>query len=248
MKTQTRHASVRAARSIARDTHALTTGAAPAPKRRGRRPNAPAADTAADTEPVKLSAKVVRLVEGVRAPFKAFISTLSAFTLSRAELAPLFGKAFTTFREETELTLADFTRLLDATVPQDRKGYRDHKAYQTADNLMRLYRQQNRAKVAPGDVVKRATPMDGMARLIASVLPLIGADQVTKLWETIERELHWTDRQRAALENRVKEANPLLNVRPPRGAGGAIPQLRIATSRRTEADTEQEEARTGTHG
>ena len=198
-----------------------------------------------ETAPVELSAKVKRAIETLRAPFKAFTADLAALTVSRAQLAPAFMKAFETFKTETELGLADFTRQFDPTVPADRDGYRQHKAYQAADYLRRIVAQSARPQRA--DRPQAATPLDGMARLIASMLPLLSADQVPRLWESVERELHWSDRQVSALQHRVDAAEALVNVRPPRGQAGQVPQLRIAASRSTSED-DAVAPRTGTHG
>ncbi len=204
----------------------------------------PAPETV-DTEPIELSAKVRRLVDTLRPSFRAFVVSFADLTASRAELAPTFMKTFGTFQSETGQTFVDFVRLLDPSVGPSRADYRQHRAYQAADYLRRLQAQQARPKTPSRSTAAPATPLDGMARLIASLLPLIGADQVPRLWEAVERELHWTDRQATALQHRVEQATPLVAVRPPRGV--ATPQLRIAPGPAHETDVETE-PRTGTRG
>lgn len=201
-------------------------------------------DAGAD-EP-EMTAKTRKLVDAVRAPFRAFSSALADVTATRAELAPAFMRAFEAFKHDTSKGLADFVRELDPSVPVDRDGYRAHRSYQAADYLRRLVANANRP--AGGNRAQRptaATPMDGMARLIRSVLPLIGADQITRLWETIGRELHWSERQVLALADRVDKADPLIDVRPPRGT--TVPQLKVVQHRAAGA-YEPESERTGTHG
>lgn len=201
--------------------------------------------------PADLSAKVRRAIDSIRPPFRAFVAQFSDLTQSRADLAPSFMKAFGHFQFETGQSFVDFVRVLDPTIGPSRADYRQHKAYQAADNLRRLAAAQSRPKSATStgnSSVTPSTPLDGMARLIASILPLISADQVPTLWDAVLREMHWTARQVASLQNRASHTDALIAVRPPKGAGGVIPQLRIAPVARHDADEEQTAPRTGTHG
>lgn len=210
-----------------------------------------AATPRTETAQIELSAKVRRLVDGIRGPFKSFVADFATLTATRSELAPTFMKACGAFQAETGQTFVDFVRVLDSTVGPARADYRTHRAYQSADYLRRLVAQSSRPKVANEGqrAAAPATPLDGMARLLASMLPLLGADQITRLWETVGSGLHWSERQIAGLQHRVESAEALVNVRPPRGAGGTIPQLRIAVKRNVGEDADEEQMpRTGTHG
>lgn len=251
-----RHSTIRS-RSTAADS---TTLAPAAPTRRGRQPKAPAGATpapsaaATDTEvaAVALSARTRTLIDKARDGFLGFVKTHSGFLLKREDIVGPFAKAWKAFKEETTLTLADFARQFDPSVPADRDGYRAHSTYRAAENLMALHRQLERAKQAKeagttASGPQRATPLDAVARMLKSVLPLISADQVDRLWETVTKELGWTEQQVTNLKNRTSEAEALLAVRPPRGFGGTVPQLRIATVRHTD-ESAAEEPRTGTHG
>lgn len=230
------------AKTFAHSTVARHTAISPAlntPIRRGRKPRIPATDALPSTSEVAavhLSPRVTRLIDGIRPAFKSFVVATSEWLQTRAELAPSFMKAFTAYKEETGLTFVDFVRNLDPSIGVTRDEYRAAKSYQAADYLARLWRQQTRERVAPSTSPreKPATPLDGMVRLIASVLPLISASEVEKLWAVVSSELHWSERQVSTLQNRVKEADPLINVRPPRGSGGNVPQLRIAMPRSRE--------------
>lgn len=207
-------------------------------------PRATAADAAKPATPTtpELSAKTRKLIDAVRAPFSSFVTQYAELMSTRADLAPSFMRAFGAFAQESGQTFVDFCRLLDPSIGPTRADYRVHRSYLAADYLRRLAAQQSRPRVAPSTpATAPATPLDGMARLLAAMLPLISADQVSRLWETVSAELHWTERQITSLQHRVENADALVNVRPPRGAGGTVPQLRIAPVRHT-ADQEQGEA------
>lgn len=235
MRKSQRQSSVRNTRSTVNDT-------ATAPERE-----------AVQAEP---SAKTVKLIDGIRADFKAYVAGCIAFLTGRDELKAAFGRAFKAFKEDTGLGLAYFVARFDPSCPLVVRDYKKHKAYIAADYIMREVRKADRAAKAKAEGktgaprVVAATPLDGMARLIKSMLPLVSADQIDKLWELVEKELHWTDRQRESLKNRVEEADPLFATRSPRGSGGVIPQLRIAVphGHRAGAGAEEEEPRTGTNG
>lgn len=248
----------RAARTTANDLalHPSASVVPPTQKRKAtRRRKMPRAAAPAPTatiptedegeEPITLTAKTQKLIEAVRVPFRSFTDAALTFTTSRADLATPFGKAFLAFKTDTTLGLADFSRQFDATVPADTAGYKAHKVYQSADYLMRLYRAQHRPKADP-NAVKPASQADAVARLIRTVLPLIGADQMDKLWAVVESELNWSGQRLANLQTRTTEATPLLDVRAPRGI--TVPQLRIAAPRHAEPGEDTELARTGTHG
>lgn len=192
------------------------------------------------TVAAEMTAKTRKAVDALRAPFRAFSSDYANISATRGELAPSFMKAFNAFKIDTDLTFVDFVRVFDSTVGPTRDEYRAHKSYQAADYLRRLV-QQSQAPKATGSTVLRASALDGLARVLKSVLPLISADQVPRLWETIEKELHWTERQLQALQNRVDAADPVMNVRPQRGQGGVIPQLRIVTPRHGNGHAEHED-------
>lgn len=250
--TASRHSSVRAARSIARDTVHMDNHRGP-----GRPPKSTTAESPAvePTNPAdSLSAKAKRAIEATRSGFLAFIHTHGTWSAKRAEIVTPFVKAFHLFKEETKLGLADFVRQFVPDVPSASADYKKHSAYNAADHIMRLYREQARAKLAKtGESAtkpKKVTPVQGMARLLAAMLPLISADQVDKLWDVAKTQLvGWSDGSLKNLRESVEKSAPLMALRPPRGFAGAVPSLRIAAPRLTDTD-EQEEApaRTGTHG
>lgn len=178
---------------------------------------------------IEMSAKLTKIIAGIREPFRLYVSDFAALSVSRAKLAPTFMKAFGAFQAETGANFVSFVRTLDPTVGHTREEYRASKSFLAADYLRRLVSTATRSPgnaAAPGST--RATPLDGMARLLASLLPLISADQVTQLWDTVGTELHWSERQVTRLRNMVTSAASLVTVQAPSGPGGKIPTLRIA--------------------
>jgi hypothetical protein len=163
-----------------------------------------ASDTAEKTA-IVLSAKVRKVVEDVRKPFMSFTTSFGALAVTRAELAPLFMRAFGVWQTETGAGFVDFVRELDPAI-------------------------------GPG----RATPLDGMARVLSSVLPLIQSDQVAKLWAAIGAELHWTPRQITTLQKRVEASAGLVRVSPLKGT--PVPQLRIASVRHSHSESTESAA------
>src|SRR5688572_24145650 len=85
-----------------------------------------------------LSKKAKTAIANIKKPFTAFAQAHASFTMSRAELAPKFMHAYTTWQGETHGTFIGFVRLLNPKVPADREGYRNHAVYQAADYLRRL--------------------------------------------------------------------------------------------------------------
>jgi hypothetical protein len=271
-----RQRTTRTVTATAHDTAAvMPSPTVTAPKRRPGRPRKHAQATAAttpaapedaapaSTEPaeVVVSAKTQQLAAAVTGAFRSFVSESTTFFQTRAEVATPFMRAFLSFKKDTKaparpngLGMADFVRrFFDPSVPADRDAYKKHKAFNAANNLARLYRDLHKPKKKAAGPPPE-TPLRAMARLVAAILPLLPADQVERLWSTIERELHWQGRRLNGLKADVLEGNvtALMNMRPPRGAGGTVPQLRISPSRGALSAAESElpapARRTGTHG
>lgn len=180
----------------------------------------PAADDAA--EDTKLTAKVVRALDGIRDTFIAFVKDYTAILVRREDLAPKFMKASNMWIAETGGSFVDFVRVLDSTVPVDRDGYRAHRAYQAADYLRRLVQQGARTVETPVEKAARiaSAPVNtrhAMARLLASFLPFIDPAALDAVWKAAETQLHWTEGQIDGMKELVKTEAPLVKVRAPRG-------------------------------
>lgn len=165
---------------------------------------------------VALSKRTSNAIESVRQPFASFASGFAALTADRATLAPKFMKAFGAWQAETAGTFVGFVRLFDATVPEERTGYRSHAVYQAADYLRRLVAQQerpaatNKANKGPAPV----RPIEAVARLVATLSPFVA--DMDLIWKAFLQELHWTDRQIASVQKLVGQAGPLLTKQNPR--------------------------------
>lgn len=173
-----------------------------------------------------LSRKVKTLIDGIRQPFASFTGDLAGLTTKRSELAPKFMKAYNAWAAETSGNFPAFCRLLDPTIGPNRADYRTHRAFQAADYLRRLVARMNRPE-RPAGVQRPATPMDAVARLLKTITPLIGADEIGKLRDAIRKELHWSERQVSRLSAKADTAEPLAQLRVPKGSPVAMPPLRI---------------------
>lgn len=179
--------------------------------------------TTTDAAPTPLSSKVQRIVDTLRPSFDAYTRDYTALAVRREELAPKFMKAFGAWQTETGGTFVQFVRLFDATIGESREEYRAHRSYQAADYLRRLAGRQTRA---PESSTERATriastpvrPMQGFARVLAAVVPLVQPEALSALWKAVESELHWSPEQVARLQTLVTEATPLIRMAPTRGA------------------------------
>lgn len=180
--------------------------------------------------PIEVSAKVMRIIDAVREPFASFVDGFAAITADRATLAPKFMKAFGAWQAETAGTFIAFVRVFDATVPAERAAYRDNPVYQAADYLRRLSANAARP-AAEANAVKPASPFEAVARLVATLAPLV--EDMDLVWQAFLLELHWTDRQIARVQKLVGQAGPLLAKKAPQARKfGAIASI----------------SRSGTHG
>lgn len=186
---------------------------------------------------IVISAATKRLIAGVRLPFTGFVAGMNNLLATRAKLAPAFMKAARAWQKETEGTFVGFVRELDPSVPKEMKGYRDNAVYNAAVYLKRLVTAHETGKGKAAEEREGPAPlppMAGMARLIAAIQPLVAPEQLTKLWDIIAHEMHWNDGQREKLQALVKEAEPLIAVRKPKG--GVRPILLIAQPRHFHVD------------
>ena len=196
--------------------------------------------------PVELSAAARRSIEKVRTTFKAFTDGFTLLAGKREELAPKFMKAFATYREAAgpESTFIDFVRFLEPSVPVDRSGrdgYKAHKAYQAADYLRRLdasLRQAQEPKAAREHAPTR--PLDAVARLLGSLMPMIPEAERAKVWEALRSELHWSENVVRKVQKTVEDVLPLLTTTTPRGVSMPAMKVRIVHATTTVPATPSE--------
>lgn len=184
---------------------------------------------AVDPEDVKLTAKTERAIETVKQVVLSFsrqYGTLtdltSTLTMKRKELAPRFMKAFHLWQAETGGDFAQFVRHLDPKMPFEREEYRHYRTYQACQYLRRLESQRERQEVlvAQGldpaaETEARASQGDAVTRLVASLLQTIPTNEQSKLWQALQHELRWTERQVERLKESAEDAEPLIIVRTP---------------------------------
>lgn len=191
----------------------------------------PAETTETAAAPVVLSAAAKRTIEKVRTNFRAFTDGFSLLAGKREELAPKFMKAYEVYRSEAgpEATFVDFVRLLAPEVPADRDGYKAHRSYQAADYLRRLDASQRAAQQEKPEGPEHAPtrPLDAVARLLGSIMPMLPEDQRAKVWEALRSELHWSDRIVSKVQKAVEDVLPLLQTSTPRGVPMPAMKVRI---------------------
>lgn len=158
-----------------------------------------------------LSAKTQKLIAAVTEPFKAYAGARIALGQTQAKLAPKFMAAFDAWHGETSGNFIDFVRIIDSSVPIQREAYRANGVYQAADYLRRVVAL---SEIAPREkrdpnAPKAVSPIEAVARLVATVAPLV--ENMDVLWEAFLKELHWSDRQVARVQKLVlKGAAPAI--------------------------------------
>lgn len=180
------------------------------------------ADHAVATEPA-LSSKLSKVIETLRVTFNGFVADYAALQADRATLAPRLMRAFAQWQTETGHTsFVAFVRVLVPGVPLERAGYRAHSAYQAADYLRRLTQQASRTTETPVEKAARiqSAPVSSrvaLARLVASLLPLISPDSVGTFWSTAAGQLHWSEATLKGIQDLAKAESPLVTLKTPRG-------------------------------
>lgn len=138
------------------------------------------------------SPKTVHLIDELRRPFLAFVVEHGTMLATRAALAPRFMRAFTAFVTDTEGSFVEFCRTVDPKIPADREGYKAHPSYQAADYLRRLVAQTASPKEQRPASERPVTPLVALARMVATVLPLI--DVNGSIWRAFVKEMNWSER------------------------------------------------------
>lgn len=156
------------------------------------------------TEPRGASAAVMRQVKTIRKSFLAYVQGWGALVESRAELAPRFMRAF----RSSGMSLPDFVRLLDPTVPTRRADYRRHRSLMAAEYLRTLVTPAARRRRAQA---ARAPQMrDVLARTLATIVSVVADPEV--VWRALAAECIWTPTRVQHMRERVAETQPLLRL------------------------------------
>lgn len=211
----TRRLSTSRVRSTARDIGRTAAGTP------GNGPTA-TQDETSPKESHKLTASVARLVDGIRTTFTAFVDDFTSFTLSGEELAPRFMRTYRKWEAETGGSFIAFVRLLVPSIPMDVKSYKAHSAYMSADYLRREAARLERQGTTPAERAEAirnrpVSPRTALARVLASVMPLIDPNALETLFEAMRSNLHWSEAQVDGIKELVGEETPLVRIRAPRG-------------------------------
>lgn len=174
----------------------------------------PADGSVAETTP-DLSSKVRKAVDAIKKPFISFTKDFASLAVRREELAPQFMKAFGMWQAETAGTFVDFIRMLVPEIGNTRAEYRNHRAYQAADYLRRIVgNAARRPRTASERATAPAPPTDAIARILASLLTVITDErQQGQVWQAMQTQLHWSNRQVQRLQTQVEHVDPLVQIR-----------------------------------
>lgn len=190
-----------------------------------------------------LSAKLQKMVDAIRKPFNSYLKEFTIMQASREELAPKFMQTARAWQAEQNKDFVAFVRYLVPEIGTGRE-YRSHRAYQAADYLRRLDNQvRARAEGGGRRVAGRrglgragaATAADALARVLKSFLPIIPEAQQRHLWEAMQAQLGWTERQVSRLDTQVETVEPIVDIR-----GRQLDNLRLTVHVPAEV-AEQEE-------
>lgn len=177
--------------------------------KRGRKPGPQAVAADKDKGNV-LSASLAKIVDAIRKPFMAFAQQHGAMLQRRAELAPQFMAAFGDWQKETGRgAFVEFCRVIDPSIPVERDGYRAHASYQAADYLRRLVGRTDQGN-------GRATPVRSssmaLARLLATILPLVREKEHDAVWAAVEAEFGFRRGQVVTLQRMTAATQPFLEL------------------------------------
>lgn len=178
--------------------------------------------TSTPTDDTPLPAKLTKAIDSLRVTFRDFTDDFAALNLNREVLAPKFMKVFGQWQATTGGTFVDFVRILVPSVPADREGYRAHPAYASADYLRRITQQESRETETPVARANRiasapVNPRVALARMLASILPLLSPETLPVLWQSAADTLHWSEATIKEMQTLVESAPPLVTLRTPRG-------------------------------
>lgn len=148
------------------------------------------------------SEKLKDVLDELRPEFKTLGHGFEAITKKRAEIAPLFHKAFLMWRRETHRPFIAFIHELDPSMPvNSRKAYRTHPSYRAAQYL------QDLATSTESTKRRGMTPLAALAVTIKSFLPMCGSQRAQKeALEAILGATKWRDTDQTRLLGKIRRA------------------------------------------
>jgi hypothetical protein len=152
------------------------------------------------------SAKLRSAIDDLRPAFHELGQGLDQLARKRAEIAPLFMKAYRIWQRETRRPFIAFVHELDPTMPvNDRGAYRHHRSYRAAQYLQQLADEPQKAAGPLG-----LTPLAVLAITIKSLLPLCGSANEQKLvLQMLTQTSRWRERDIRKLTAKIRRAKPI---------------------------------------
>lgn len=174
---------------------------------------------------VTYSTKLREALDDLRPQFQEINAGLEGLTRRRVEIAPHFIAAFRLWRRETRRPFIAFVHAIDPSVPvNDRRAYRQHRAYRAAQYLKQLAEQ-------PDQPVRHGvTPLTFLAVAIKSFLPLCHPHEQAAL-AILVKASRWRDREISRLLARVKRSKAIPLPKAPRLAAKVSREAVIAFAR-----------------
>lgn len=159
------------------------------------------------------SAKLRAALKELRPAFQELGQGLDQLSKKRAEIAPVFIRAYRTWRRETRRPFIAFVHELDPSMPvNNRKAYREHRSYRAAMYLRQLAEQPEKT-VGPRGV----TPLAMLAITIKSFLPLCGSVTEQRLaLEALTKTSRWRERDIRKLAAKIRRAKAVALPNAPR--------------------------------
>lgn len=173
-------------------------------------------DITVGSDHISVSPELKAAITFLRPKLQGFADEYKALTIKKGELAEPFMDGAALWARETGRSFVDYVRAIDPTVPGDREGYRTHTSYMAADYLRRAATVGSaRAGNNAGGRAARPTRTNAtgrMARLLATVLKIVKAEDHAAIWQAIADQLAMTPRQITGLKAATDATQPLFTL------------------------------------
>lgn len=168
-----------------------------------------------------LSATLRKQVTAVRGTITKLAKDYGVIREKVAEVAPRVIKLFKAIQnEQNGVTMADFARIFDPSVPthaaDDKKtgakGYRSNRTFQAISYMQQIVQRAERGP-SQGRQGKRDPATDQLARMISTILQVIRPADHGVVWQAVKDEFRFGDKALAGLTKRVEAADPLIDLK-----------------------------------
>ena len=149
------------------------------------------------------SPKLREALDELRPAFREMGQGFEQLTRKRAEVAPMFTRAYRLWQRETKKPFIAFVHELDSSMPVgDRSAYRHHRSYRAAQYLLQLAEQPEKT------ASRGRSPLAVLAQTIKTLLPLAHPHQKETL-AILLRATGWRERDQTKLIARIRKARQL---------------------------------------